>query len=79
MSPQFYPRQSLVNQDALQEIFYFKSAKLTQCWFNFAVSWRCLRAAAMGFLHIFSSPRCRDRREDEEVYLPGIKLSIGLL
>ena len=26
-----------------------------------------------------SSPRCRDRHEDEEVYLPGIKLSIGLL
>ena len=23
--------------------------------------------------------RCRDRLEDEEVYLPGIKLSIGLL
>jgi hypothetical protein len=36
----FYPRRSLVNQDALQGTFYFKSAKLTQCWFNFAVSWR---------------------------------------
>jgi hypothetical protein len=45
----FYPRQSLVNQDALQGNFYFKSAKLTQCWFNFAVSWRRKHVAAMNF------------------------------
>ena len=31
------------------------------------------------FLKYPPSSRCRDRREDEEVYLPGIKLSIGLL
>ena len=43
------PRQSLVNQDALQGNFYFKSAKLTQCWFNFAVSWRRKHVAAMNF------------------------------
>ena len=39
-SLKFFPRQSLFIQDALQGTFYFKSAKLTQCWFNFAVSWR---------------------------------------
>ena len=38
--PQILPKTSLFNQDALQGNFYFKSAKLTQCWFNFAVSWR---------------------------------------
>jgi hypothetical protein len=48
----FYPRQSLVNQDALQGNFYFKSAKLTQCWFNFAVSWRRKHVAAMNFFKI---------------------------
>ena len=51
-SLKFYPRQSLLNQDALQGNFYFKSAKLTQCWFNFAVSWRRKHVAAMNFFKI---------------------------
>jgi len=59
------------------ECFYFKSAKLTQSWFNFAVSWPRENVAEIDFPSNSSdSLRLCKRRGNEEIHLSGSRFSL---
>ncbi len=59
------------------ECFYFKSAKLTHSWFNFAVSWPREDVAEIDFpSNSLDSLRLRKRRGNEELHLSGTRFSV---